>query len=373
TLDQSIVVQGFWTSAVPDGFSHTIQILASGSTPGVVQPGESVRVPVYYAGWQQPWDFTYPPINFNLSVLKLDDTRTVDWNPLKDGLRPPGITAQAWDPIFANLVASLGNTWGGYVSMLAANASYLGRLGENVTDVSRLWNFQVQQAIGFSTILNLGAAVDAQVTQPGLPLTFGRFFTPSLIGRHQLGVLGWGWTWSGGWQRTSSVAADGTVTIADTDGSQRRFQPDSRSGGAYFAQAGDQGTLRNLGGGVFSLQELDGVVTRFRADGKIDYAVDPNGNRITAGYTGNLLTSLTHSAGEALQIHSNGAGRIDTVTDPANRTTTFTYDPATNQYLMSVQTFDGLTTHYTYDQSSDPKKMHALLSIQNPNNTHQFF
>ena len=33
TLDQSRITQGFWTSAVPDGFSHTIQILASGKTP----------------------------------------------------------------------------------------------------------------------------------------------------------------------------------------------------------------------------------------------------------------------------------------------------------------------------------------------------
>src|SRR5262249_61513009 len=123
----------------------------------------------------------------------------------------------------------------------------------------------------------------------------------------------------------------------------------------------------------FSCQVRDDVLNCFHCDDKIDYVVGPNGNRITAGYNGNLLTSLTHSAGEALQIHYNGAGRIDTVTDSANRTTTFTYDPATNQYLMAVQTFDGLITGYTYDPSSDPKKMHALLSIQNPHNTPQCF
>jgi len=370
TLDQSRVYDGFWTSALPDGFSNTIQILASGATAGVLQPGESVRVPVYYAGWQQPWNGS--TINFDLQVLTNDDSRTIDWDALKDGLRPPSINAQAWDPIYANLISLTGNTWGAYVSMLDNNASYLGRLGEPVTDVNRLWNFQVQQAIGFSTVTTLADTVDAQITQPGLPLTFARFFTPSLLGRYQLGVLGWGWTWSGGWQRTLSVGNDGTVTVADTDGSQRRFQPDSRPGGGYFAQAGDQGTLRNQGAGVFSLQELDGLVTRFRADGRVDFVADTNGNRITAGYTGNLLTNLTHSAGEALQIHYNAAGRIDRVTDSANRATTFTYDP-TNQYLMTVQTFDGLMTRYTYDQSADPQKMHALLSIQNHNNTHQFF
>ncbi|MEK7674817.1 MAG: LamG-like jellyroll fold domain-containing protein [Verrucomicrobiota bacterium] len=64
TLQDHRLVEGFWTSAQPEGFSHSIQILASGNTPGVLQPGESVQVPVYYAGWQQPWDFTYQPLYF---------------------------------------------------------------------------------------------------------------------------------------------------------------------------------------------------------------------------------------------------------------------------------------------------------------------
>jgi RHS repeat-associated protein len=368
TLDESKVVSGFWTSAVPDGYSNSVQLLASGATAGLLQPGESVRVPVYYAGWQLPWG--PGPFTFSVGVLDKTNTTTIDWNALKDSLRPPSINAQAWDPIFSNLVSSIGNTWGSYVAMLDNNAAYLGQLGQTVTDVSQLWNFQVQQAIGFSTVTHLADTVDAQVTQPGLPLTFGRFFTPSLVGRYQLGVLGWGWTWSGGWQRTLTVAPDGTVTIADTDGSQRRFQPDTRGG--YFAQAGDHGILQNLGSGIFSLQELDGQVTRFGADGRVDYIADPNGNKITAGYTGSQLTSLTHSAGQALQIHYNNAGRIDHVTDSASRTTTFTYDP-TNQYLLTVQTFDGRVTHYTYDQSSDPKKLHALLSVENPGSAHLFF
>ena len=58
TLDQSRVTAGFWTSAIPDGFAHSVQIYASGAAPGVLQPGERIRVPVYYAGLQQPWDFS---------------------------------------------------------------------------------------------------------------------------------------------------------------------------------------------------------------------------------------------------------------------------------------------------------------------------
>src|SRR5262245_657183 len=51
TLDQTKLTQGLWTSSTPDGFAQSVQILASGATPGVLAPGEKVRVPVYYAGW----------------------------------------------------------------------------------------------------------------------------------------------------------------------------------------------------------------------------------------------------------------------------------------------------------------------------------
>src|SRR5262249_40371802 len=57
SLDDHGLAPGFWTSAVPDGYSDTVQILGSGATPGVLQPGEHVRAPGYYVGVQQPSDF----------------------------------------------------------------------------------------------------------------------------------------------------------------------------------------------------------------------------------------------------------------------------------------------------------------------------
>ena len=123
TLRKAGLVQGFWTSADPAGFRHSVQLLASGDTPGVLQPGESVRVPVYYAGWQQPWDFSYPPFQWNLGVLKAEDTNAVDWASLKAGMKPSSISAEAWDTIWANFVAQVGTTWGGYVRMLDDNAT----------------------------------------------------------------------------------------------------------------------------------------------------------------------------------------------------------------------------------------------------------
>jgi RHS repeat-associated protein len=369
TLDQSRVVKGFWTSAIPEGFSNSVQILASGGTAGVLQPGESQRVPVYYAGWQQPWDFSYPPINFSLGVLTADSTATVSWDALKDGMRPPTITAEAWEPIWANFVTQAGGTWGNYVTMLDNNASYLGRLGERVVDVGELLAFEFQQAEGMSPIRSLASAVDAAVEAPGLPLTFSRIYSQPISRRYELGPLGRGWSHS--WHMSLSKAADGTVKIAGPAGSVRTFQPDSRKA-SYFAQAGDHATLAAIAGGAFTLREPNGLLYAFRADGKLDYVEDTNGNRITMQYTGDLLTRLTHSTGQSLQVTYNGAGRIDQITDHVGRQTLFGYD-VSNEHLMSVQNYDGRTTVYAYSLGQGAPKEHALTEIAYPGGTHRYF
>src|SRR5205823_3189899 len=58
TLDSALGQQGMYSSTIPAGFSNTLEILAAGATPGLLQPGESIQVPIYYAGWQTPFDLT---------------------------------------------------------------------------------------------------------------------------------------------------------------------------------------------------------------------------------------------------------------------------------------------------------------------------
>src|SRR5262249_37061085 len=110
SLDEHRLVQGARTTAGPDGFSDTVQINGSGAIPGLLQPGERVSVPIYYVGLRQPYDFGDDYMHTTLSVFTSDDT-PIDWPSLKDSLRPPGISAEAWAPIFANLVAQVGPTW----------------------------------------------------------------------------------------------------------------------------------------------------------------------------------------------------------------------------------------------------------------------
>ncbi len=93
TPNSALANQGFETSTNPAGYGQSVQILASGSVPGFLEPGDSEMVPVYYAGWLSPqWDFTRPLIYFTLTTFSADDTATIDWSSLEDSLQPPAIS-----------------------------------------------------------------------------------------------------------------------------------------------------------------------------------------------------------------------------------------------------------------------------------------
>ena len=370
TLDQSLIVQGFWTSAIPDGFSTSISILASGATPGVLQPGESITVPVYYAGLQQPWNFNHNTVPLDLGVINTTDTSSIDWTSLKTNLRPNWIQTTAWDAVFANVIASAGNTSGSYVQMLDNNAQYLGRLGENVTDVGQLWNFSILQANDLAPISTLASATDAAMAAPGLPLSFDRSFGATINSRNQLGAFGLGW--SVPWQTSLTQLPDGTVVITSDNGDQYRYQPDGRSPGRYFSATGDMNELTVAANGLFQWKQMNGSVTGFLLNGRLSYVKDTNGNTITAAYDSNSrLKSLTHSSGQSLTITYNAAGLINKITDSAGRQSTYSYDAA-NKHLMSVTTAAG-TTSYTYSVGNGATSENALTSIAYSDGTHRNF
>jgi len=369
TLNSILVKQGFWTSAMPEGFSNSVQILASGSTAGMLQPGESFRVPVYYTGWQQPWDWSHPFI-FELGVLTADNTAPVDWSSLKDSMKPASITAEAWEALWASFLGQVGTTWGDYVRMLDDNAAYLGRMGQRVVDVDQLLAFEFLQANGLSPLRTLAGAIDAALEAPGLPLIFSRTFAEPISARYELGPLGPGW--SHNWQYSLAQADDGTVTVLGPSNSRRTFQPDSRYSGSYFSQPGDYAALTKLAGGAFTLREPDGLLFAFSADGKLDYVEDTNSNRITCSYTADLLTSLTHSSGQSLVIAYSVAGRIQSVTDFVGRQATFTYDAA-DEHLLSVEDYDGRVTSYSYITGQGATLEHALTEVTYPGDTHRYF
>ena len=365
TLDSSKITAGLYTSSLPDGYSNTIQILASGKISGVLLPGESITVPIYYAGMQQPWDFTDGTVPFNLSVIQTNDTDAIDWNSLKSQLQPPDVSAVAWNQIFPNLTAQFGTTDGQYVAALDANATYLAGLGENVDGVGQLSNFMYLQASdNLGPVDALTSATDAALPLPAdEALEFSRQYNLSISAHDSIGILGFGW--SSSYQSSLSFKADGSVDLSiGVGGLFERFQPDTRGG--YFSP--DQTlTLSANADGSYTLLASDGSFENYSANGTLAYTQDTNGNRTTLSYNaGGQLVGIVASSGQSFTLAYNAAGRLASVTDSDGRVTTYAYDP-TNQYLLSV-TGPGGTTSYTYDPASN-----ALSSIANPDGTHQFF
>jgi RHS repeat-associated protein len=371
TLNPALVVSGYWTSALPEGYSNSVEILATGSeVPGWLEPGESMTVPVYYAGMQQPWSFAETSFQFALNYYDLHDSTALDWSSLQASLQPPGISNQAWSAMSSSLATQVGDTWGDYVTMLDDEANYLGQLGEDVTDVSQLWSFAMMQADGLTPAPVLDSETDIDMAVPGqLSLDFSRVYQEPLSSRDAIGPLGYGW--SDDLQYSLSVASDGTVTVTMPTGEQRTFQPDSR-GSDYFDQPGDYGILTEGSGGTFSLQETNGQIEVFNANGTLDYIQDTNGNRITAGYNSSgLLSSLTETSGASMSIAYTPQGLIASVTSFDGRIVNYTYD--SGEHLISVQSYDGELTQYTYESGSDAATENALTSITNPDGTSQNF
>ena len=97
--------------------------------------------------------------------------------------------------------------------------------------------------------------------------------------------------------------------------------------------------------GTYTLRDTDGLVTTFLTDGQFNTITDSNGNSVTAGYAGKLMTSLTASDGDKLLIGYNAQGLISQITSPAGAVTTYEYDA--NDQLISVSSANGIT-RYAY-------------------------
>ena len=131
---------------------------------------------------------------------------------------------------------------------------------------------------------------------------------------------------------------------------------------------GDYGILTKGTGGTFTLQETNGQIEAFNADGTLNDIQDTNGNRITAGYTAGRLTqpggierrSATNPVVASLTIGYNTAGLIASVASSDGRTVTYTYD--SGEHLNTVTSFDGEVTQYTYQARIESGDQDALTS-----------
>lgn len=191
--------------------------------------------------------------------------------------------------------------------------------------MDQLWNFELQQAWGYSPVSVLDSVTDASMPSPGVSLEISRRFSANLRARNSTGLFGRGWYTP--WQSRLLVETNADlVRLVGEAGSASVFSRDTRAANRYFSGVGDSSALTSLGSNIFELREPSGTATRFRADGRTDYVQDVNGNRVTAGYDGfGRITSLTHSSGGSITIGYNINSLILSVADSAGRTNIYTY------------------------------------------------
>ena len=217
-------------------------------------------------------------IDFQVNSLALDEN--VDWNGIKDSSRPEGIAADVWDKIYSNFVTSVGGKASEFQKVLNDNANRLSQLGEYTGDISRLLSFELQQ-------VNSNA----------------------ISARSTVGAFGRGGV--NPWDVTAITDAAGNVAIQTGD---RRRTFTKGTDGKYKGITDDLGILTKVGD-VYQIKEFDGTVQSFLANGKLDFIQDTNGNKVTLGYTANLLTGLSYSNGDKVTFKYNAQGRVNEVVD----------------------------------------------------------
>jgi RHS repeat-associated protein len=271
-------------------------------------------------------------IDFQVNSLALDEN--VDWNSIKESSRPEGIAADVWDKIYSNFVISVGGKASEFQKVLDENANRLSQLGEYTGDIPRLLSFELQQ-------VNSNA----------------------ISARSTVGAFGRGGV--NPWDVSAITDAAGNVAIQTGD---RRRTFTKATNGTYKASTDDYGVLTKQGD-IYQIKEIDGTVQSFLANGKLDFIQDTNGNKVTLGYTANLLTGLSYSNGDKVTFKYNAQGQVNEVVDIYGQSTTYTYD-ATGEKLLSVSDVSGTVT-YAYETVG--AKANAIKSITYPDGTQWLF
>jgi len=333
-----------------------IQLLAVQATgdAGVLPPGASNRIPVRYL----PTGGAHAHNDFTL-IEDASGNVPVDWNFMKAEMRPLGVDEAVWDRLWPSFAAELGTTWGEYLGMLRANATYLGRLDQPAHDVSILVDFELRKILGSYPDTILSAATDTSCPGPGFSLSFARVYYAPIQARFHEGPLGRGWTHR--YDLRIDEPDDGVLVVYRGGQSFRTFSENEDS--TFSPMPGNLASLAKVGNS-YVLTEKSGSTLSFGSDGAFEYMEDRNGNRITATYDGNgRLTGLTHSDGDSFALDYDGSGRLVQLTDHANRTITYEY---TDGNLTAVTGLGNTVTTYNYYDDMGGPTGHALASVTFP-------
>src|SRR5262249_47449287 len=123
-------------------------------------------------------------VTSDLKLSLVDLTQTIDWDSRKSSLRPSGMSADAWDAVWANLRPRLGNTVGDLYTLLFHDGSELHQNGEYIRSISELFKYEIREANDELPAPPAFQSIDLAFPEPGLPLIFGRSMVETVSGRY---------------------------------------------------------------------------------------------------------------------------------------------------------------------------------------------
>jgi RHS repeat-associated protein len=342
---------------------------ATGAYPEGSESSETNQLPTFLSPDQNivegPSYQTDPSGAGDISTVNVGllnpSTTPLDWASMESSLQPAGVSTVAWDAVYSNLVAVVGNTYGSLYSLLYGDEQALAEIGIVDNNVSDLFNFEVLKAENGIAVTTIPSTPDISDSVSPLPLTFERTFAQTIPGDYTEGIFGYGWT--NNFDATVSTdVATGAVTVS-SGGKQESFY--QLYNGNYAPVTPGTTDALSVVGGNFQVTETNRDSTTFLSNGKLGSIQDGNGNSIAAGYNGSgQLVTLTDSDGATLTFSYNAQGHVSQISDGNGQTATYTYD-ATGNYLLSVATAQG-TIAYTYSSATSGPTAYEITSVTTP-------
>ncbi|PTM59264.1 DNRLRE domain-containing protein [Desmospora activa] len=196
---------------------------------------------------------------------------------------------------------------------------------------------------------------DINIPGRGIPAAVERAYNSRST---ESGIFGYGWT--SNLEQRITDNGHGPLIYTDGDWTTHTFIPNGN--GTYQAPPGIHFELTKKSG--YILEDKEQTKYQFNTAGRLTSITDANNNKTTISYTGSNPTSITDASGRKVNLTFNTSNRVTKVTDPASRTTEYTYDSADNLKTVTKKDAAGKTlSTVTYGYDAD----HNLTSIKDAN------
>lgn len=156
--------------------------------------------------------------------------------------------------------------------------------------------------------------------------------------------------WTHNYNATLTANDSVTLVLSTGDGNMVYFR---LSAGVYYPEprSGDTSTIMKNSNGTYTRTMKDGAIYQFDYYGNLTSVTDRNGNTTTLTYTSGRLTSITDTNGRTTTLTYASGGVISSITDPGGRIYTLTNAGYSNYLFTGITDPLGHTWSFTYNST----------------------